>query len=88
MGFISRSAGGDIIRSARGVAWTAAIFLYLIAINYSGEAIIIALNWDRAYEDFARLRCLSLLAASSGLPRSGQLGASLRDRPSSAPHSN
>jgi hypothetical protein len=41
--------------AARAVAWTAAIFLHVIAINYSGEAIIVVLNWDGVYEDFARI---------------------------------
>lgn len=41
--------------AARAVAWTPVIFLYLIAINYSGEAIIGALNSDGADEDFVRI---------------------------------
>jgi hypothetical protein len=37
---------------ARAIAWAGAIFLYLIAINYIGGAILIAINWNAAYEDF------------------------------------
>jgi hypothetical protein len=38
--------------AVQAVAWAGAIFLYLIAINYIGGAIMIALNWKGAYEDF------------------------------------
>ena len=37
---------------ARAVAWGAAIFLYLIALNYCCEAIMAALKWNGAHDDF------------------------------------
>jgi hypothetical protein len=42
--------------AARAVAWAGAIFLYFIAINYIGGAIVIATNWNGAYEDFGAVR--------------------------------
>jgi hypothetical protein len=40
----------------RAVAWGGAIFLYLIAINYIGGAIMMAIKWNGAYEDFGAVR--------------------------------
>jgi hypothetical protein len=38
--------------ATRAIAWAGAIFLYLIAINYVAGAILIAINWNDADEDF------------------------------------
>jgi hypothetical protein len=72
--------------AARAVAWTAAIFLYLIAINYSGEAIILALNWDGAYEDFARIALPFLAGGVFWVASIWATGRILAGSP--APHSN
>ena len=42
--------------AAWALAWAAAIFLYLIAINYIGGAIMIASNWNGANGDFGAVR--------------------------------
>jgi hypothetical protein len=52
-GFIS-CPSGDIVRSTGG-RLGAAILLYLIAIDYSGGAIMAALNSNGAYADLARI---------------------------------
>jgi hypothetical protein len=38
--------------AAQAIAWASAIFLYLIAINYIGGAVVIAINWNGADTDF------------------------------------
>jgi hypothetical protein len=70
--------------AARSVAWGAAIFLYLIAINYGGGAVMAALNWNGAYEDCGRIALPMLVGGVFSVASIWATGRILAEWPSSA----
>lgn len=71
--------------AARSVAWGAAVFLYLIAINYGGGAIMAALFWNGAYEDFGAIAFPILVGGVFSVASIWATGRILGERPTSAP---
>ena len=70
--------------ATRAVAWGAAIFLYLIAINYGGGAIMAALNWNGAYQDTGRIAFHVLVGGVFSVASIWATGRILAGWPSSA----
>jgi hypothetical protein len=72
--------------AARASAWAGAIFLYLIAINYIGGAVLIAINRNGAYEDFGAVAFPVLVGGVFMVTSIWATGRILARWPSSAPH--
>ena len=70
--------------AARAIAWAGATFLYLIAINYIGGAILMAINWNGAYEDFGAVAFPVLVGGVFMVASIWATGRVLTARPSAA----
>ena len=74
--------------AAPAIAWAGAIFLYLIAINYIGGAILIAINRNGADEDFGAVAFPVVVGGVFMVASIWTTGRILARWPSSATHAD